>query len=130
MIHYHCDTSSYRQFLGFIKRELGESTQLTIRIDGGQSIQSAVKQTFPNTIHLHCTRYAKKNIERYLLKTQLVLRDRQKLLDLVFDSSESLIQTEIEHKYDERLYNLCDAYSRTREAYPNQDQSTMANFCT
>ena len=78
MIHYRCDTSSYRQLLGFIKQELGESIQLTIGSDGGQSIQSAVKQTFPNTIHLHCTRHVKKNSERHLLNTQLVLQDRQK----------------------------------------------------
>ena len=93
-------------------------------------IQSAVKQTFPNTIHLHCTRHVKKNIERHLLKTQLVLQDRQKLLDLVFDSPESLIQAETEHQYDERLNYLRDVCSRIRESSLNQDQSIMANFYT
>ena len=130
MIHYRCDTSSYRQLLGFIKQELRESIQLTIGSDGDQSIQSAVKQTFPKTIHLHCTRHVKKNIERHLLKTQLVLQDRQKLLDLVFDSPESLIQAETEHQYDERLNNLRDVCSRIRESSLNQDQSSMANFYT
>ena len=130
MIHYRCDTSSYRQLLGFIKQALWKSIQLTIGSDGDQSIQNAVKQTFPNTIHLHCTRHVKKNIERYLLKTQLVLQDRQKLLDLVFDSPESLIQAETEHQYDERLNNLRDVCSRIRESPSNQDQSSMANFYT
>ena len=128
MIHYRCDTSSYRQLLGFRKQELGESIQLTIGSDGDQSIQSAMKQTFPNTIHLHCTRHVKNNIERHLLKTQLVLQDRQKLLNLVFDSPESLIQAEIEHQCREHLHNLRDVCSRIRESSPNQDQSSMANF--
>ena len=77
MIHYRCDTSSYRQLLGFRNQELGNYIKLTVGSDGDQSIPSAVKQTFPNTIHLHCTRHAKKNIERHLLKTQLLLQDRQ-----------------------------------------------------
>ena len=130
MIHYRCDTSLYRQLLGFIKQEVGESIQLTIGSGGDQNIQSAVKQTFPNTIHLHCTRHVKKNIERHLLKTQRVLQDRQKLLDLVFDSPELLIQAETEHQYDERLNNLRDVCSRIRGSSPNQDQSSMANFYT
>ena len=130
MIHYRCDTSSYRQLLGFIKQELGESIQLTIGSDGDQSVQSAVKQSFPNTIHLHCIRLVKKNIERHLLKTQLVLQDRQKLLDLVFDSPDSLIQAKTERQYDERFNNLRDVCSRIRESSPNQDQSSMANFNT
>ena len=130
MLRYRCDTSSYRQLLGFIKQELGKSIQLTIGSDGDQSIQSAVKQTFSNTIHLHCTRHVKKNIERHLLKTQLVLEDRQKLLDLAFDSPESLIQAETERQYNERLNNLRDVCSRIRELSPNQDQSSMANFYT
>ena len=129
MIHYRFDTSSYRQLLGFIKQELGESMQLTIGNDENQSIQSAVKQTFSNTIYLHCIRHAKNTIERHLLKTQLVLQDRQKL-DLVFDSPESVIQAETEHQYNERLNNLRNVYSRIRESFPNQDQPTMANLYT
>ena len=73
MIHYRCNTRSYRQLLGFIKQELREYVQLTIGSDGDQCIQSTVKQTFPNIIHLQCIQHAKKNIERHLLKAQLSL---------------------------------------------------------
>ena len=63
MNRYHCNTSSFRQFLGFLKRELRESIQLTIRSDGDSSIQCAVKQFFPNRIHLHCPRNTKKEYQ-------------------------------------------------------------------
>ena len=46
----------------------------------------------------------------------------------MFDSLESLIQTETERQYDERLNNLRDVRNRIRESSRNRDQSTMANF--
>jgi transposase-like protein len=110
MVHYHCNASSYRELLGFIRQELGESVQLTLGSDGEKGTESAVKDIFPNSIHLYCTGHVKKNIERYLLKTQLILEDRQKLLDVIFDSSDALIQAETEHQYNERLNSLRDIY--------------------
>ena len=48
----------------------------------------------------------------------------------MFNSPESLIQTDTELQYDERLNNSRDVYSRIRALSPNQGQSTMANFYT
>ena len=48
----------------------------------------------------------------------------------MFNSPESLIQTDTEHQYDERLNNLCDVCSRIRASSPNQSQSTMVNLYT
>ena len=130
IVHYRCDTDSYRELLGFIRQELGESAQITIGSGGERGIQSAVKEIFPNSIHLHCTRHVKKNIERHLLKSQLTLEDRQRLLELMFDTPASLIQLQTEHQYNERLNGLRDMCNGIVASSTHQDQLETENFYT
>ena len=130
MVHYPCDTSSYRELFEYIRQELGESTQIIIGSNGEKCINNAIKDVFPNSIHLYCTRHVKKNIERHLLKSQLTLADRQKLLELIFDSPDSLIQAEAEQQYNERLNSLRDVCNGIVSWSSNQNQLETGNFYT
>lgn len=129
MIHYRCDGGAYSELLTLIKKELGDSVQITIGSDGDKGFVTAVKDVYPNAIHLYCTRHVKKNIERHLLKTAISVDHRRRILDSIFDSPDSLIQAETEQEYDERLNQLRDICS-TIDTPSNTDGSNTSNFYT
>jgi transposase-like protein len=68
MIHYQCDANSYRELLDFLKRGIGESFQLTIGSDGAKGIETAVKEVFPNSVHLYCARHVRKKCREAFIK--------------------------------------------------------------
>ncbi|CAF3980247.1 unnamed protein product [Rotaria sp. Silwood1] len=112
MIHYRDDAQSYQEVLEYVRRELNDCSTLVIGSDGAKAIQKAVGSVFPDSTHLYCTRHMRQNIERQLIKSRTTLDERQGILELIFDSSESLIQSEIEEEFQDRLNELCE-YWRT-----------------
>jgi len=105
MIHYRNDVESYQELLDYVRREFN-STTLIIGSDGDKAIHKAVENVFPGSTHLYCTRHVRDNIERQLIKCRMTHDERRVLLDLIFDSSESLIQSETEEEFQERLDGL------------------------
>ena len=105
MIHYRNDAESYQELLDYVRRELNCSP-IIIGSDGEKAIQTAVDVVFPESTHLYCTRHVHSNIERRLVKCRATQDERRILLDLIFDSSESLIQSETEEEFLERLSEL------------------------
>ncbi|CAF4731833.1 unnamed protein product, partial [Rotaria sp. Silwood2] len=112
MIHYRDDAQSYQELLDYVRRELGDCSTLVIGSDGAKAIKKAVDNVFPDSTHLYCTRHVRQNIERQLMKCRTTLDERRGLLELIFDSSESLIQSETEEEFQDRLNQLSE-YWRT-----------------
>ncbi|CAF4263706.1 unnamed protein product, partial [Rotaria magnacalcarata] len=112
MIHYRDDAQSYQELLDYVRRELNNCSTLVIESDGAKAIKKAVSSVFPDSTHLYCTRHVRQNIERQLMKYRTTLDERRGLLELMFDSSESLIQSEIEEEFQDRLNELSE-YWRT-----------------
>ena len=90
MIHYRDDAQSYQELLDYTRRELNNCSTLVIGSDGAKAIKKAVDSVFPDSTHLYCTRHVCGNIERQLMKCRTTLDERRSLLELMFDSSESL----------------------------------------
>ncbi|CAM4838907.1 unnamed protein product [Rotaria magnacalcarata] len=112
MIHYRDDAQSYQELLDYVRRELNNCSTLVIGSDGAKAIKKAVSSVFPDSTHLYCTRHVRQNIERQLTKCRATLDERRGLLELMFDSSESLIQSETEEEFQDRLNELSE-YWRT-----------------
>ncbi len=74
----------------------------------------AVDNVFPNSTHLFCTRHVRQNIERQLVKSRTTLDERRSLLEVIFDSSESLIQSETEEEFQDRLNELSECWETIR----------------
>ena len=111
MIHYRNDTQAYGELLEYLRRELQTSDGLVIGSDGAAALVNAVSTVFPDCIHLFCVRHVRSNIERQLIKIQLSKEDRQKLLEKIFDCPESLIQSETDNEFDQRLDSLHDTWN-------------------
>ena len=105
MIHYRNDAESYQELLDHVRRALN-CGPIIIGGDGEKAIQKAVAVVFPESTHLYCTRHIRSNIERQLVKYRATQDERRILLDLIFDCSESLIQSETEEEFQERLSEL------------------------
>ncbi|CAF3140739.1 unnamed protein product [Rotaria sp. Silwood2] len=112
MIHYRDDAQSYQELLEYVRRELNNCSTLVIGSDGAKAIKKAVDSVFPDSTHLYCTRHVRQNIERQLIKSRAALDECRGLLELMFDSSESLIQSETEEEFQDRLNELSE-YWRT-----------------
>ena len=112
IIHYRTDSHSYEELLDYLRRELQPSNSLIIGSDGAPAIKSAVASVFPDSIQLFCTRHVKNNIERELIKLQISKDERREVLEYLFDSPESLIQSETEDEFDQRLDGLRDVWYR------------------
>ena len=112
MIHYRDDAQSYQELLEYVRRELNNCGTLVIGSDGTKAIKKAVDSVFSDSAHLYCTRHVRHNIERHLIKCRTTLDERRGLLELMFDSSESLIQSETEEEFQDRL-NEFSEYWRT-----------------
>ena len=76
--------------------------------NAAKAITKAVDSVFPDSTHLYCTRHVRGNIERQLMKFRTTLDERRSLLELMFDSSESLIQSETEEESQDRLNQLSE----------------------
>ena len=111
MIHYRDDSLSYQELLDHVRRELNVSDTIIIGSDGAKAIHKAVEKVFPSATHLYCTRHVRNNIERQLIKCRTTLDERRTLLDSMFDSSESLIQSETEEEFQERLNYLNELWN-------------------
>ena len=110
MIHYRDDAQSYQELLDYVRRELNSHDTLVIGSDGAKAIKKAVDSVFPNSPHLYCTQHVRQNIERELMKCRTTLDERRGILELVFDSSESLIQSETEEEFQDRLNELSECW--------------------
>ncbi|CAF2948325.1 unnamed protein product [Rotaria sp. Silwood2] len=110
MIHYRNDAHSYEELLDYLRRELRASKDLVIGSDGAPAIAHAVTSVFPDSIHLFCVRHVRNNIERHLMKLQLSKYERRDLLEYLFDAPESLIQSETEHEFNQRVDGLRDVW--------------------
>ena len=108
MIHYRDDAQSYQELLDYIRRELNNCSTLVIGSDGAKAIKKAVDSVFPESTHLYCTRHVRGNIERQLMKCRTTLDEHRSLLELMFDSSEFLIQSEKEEEFQDKLNELCE----------------------
>lgn len=115
IIHYRDDAQSYEELLDYVRRELNNYDAPVIGSDGAKAIKKAVDTVFPNSTHLYCTRHVRQNIERQLMKCHTTLDERRTLLELIFDSSESLIQSETEEEFEDRLNELNECW-RTIQA--------------
>ncbi|CAF1498893.1 unnamed protein product [Adineta ricciae] len=112
MIHYRDDTQSYQELLTYVHQELKNCDTVVIGSDGAKAIKKAVENVFPHSTHLYCTRHVRQNIERQLMKYRTTLEERRGVLERIFDSSESLIQSETEEEFQDRLSELSE-YWRT-----------------
>ena len=126
MIHYRNGAESYQELLGYVRRELNCSA-IIIRSDGEKAIQKAVSVAFSESTHLYCTRHVRSNIERQLVKCRATQDERRILLDLIFDSSESLIQSETEEEFQERLSELNEQW-RTIYGRNTARYTSVADF--
>ena len=108
MIHYRDDAQSYQELLDYTRRELNNCSTLVIGSDGAKAIKKVVDSVCPGSTHLYCTRHVRGNIERQLMKCRTTLDERRSLLELIFDSSESLIQSETEEEFQDRLNELSE----------------------
>ena len=99
---------SYQELLDYTLRELNNCSTLVIGSDGAKAIKKAVDSVFLNSTHLYCTRHVRGNIERQLMKCRTTLDERRSLLELMFDSRESLIQSETEEEFQDRLNELSE----------------------
>ena len=117
MIHYRNDAQSYQELLDYVRRELSCSP-IIIGSDGEKAIQKAVDVAFPKSTHLYCTRHVRSNIERQLVKCRATQDESRTLLDLIFDSLESLIQSETEEEFQERLSELNNNGERSMIVIP------------
>lgn len=106
MIHYRQDSHSYQELFEYIRRELSGFIPKAVGSDGAKSILSAVSVVFSNSIHLFCTRHVRNNIERHLIKSRATLDQRRSLLQIIFDTPESLVQSKTEEEFEERLDQL------------------------
>ena len=116
MIHYQDDAQSYQELLEYVRRELNHWCTLVIESDGAKAIKKAMDSVFSDSAHLYCTRHVRQNIERQLIKCRTTLDERRGLLELMFDSSESLIQSETEEEFQDRLNELSE-YWRTIQTH-------------
>jgi transposase-like protein len=110
MIHYRNDSHSYEELLDYLRRELRAPSDLVIGSDGAPAIKSAVAAVFPDSIHLFCVRHVRNNIERHLMKIQLPRDERRELLEYMFDCPESLVQSETEAEFNQRLDGLREVW--------------------
>ena len=108
MIHYRDDAMSYQELLDYTRRELNNCSTLVVGCDGAKAIKKAVDSVFQDSTHLYCTRHVRGNIERQLMKCCTTLDEIRSLLELMFDSSESLIQSETEEEFQDRLNELSE----------------------
>ena len=108
MIHYIDDAQSYQELLDYTRRELNNCSTLVIGSDGAKAIKEAVDSVFLESRHFYCTRHVRGNIERQLMKCRTTLDKRRSLLELMFDSSESLIQSETKEEFQDRLNELSE----------------------
>jgi len=126
MIHYRNDAQSYQELLDYVHRELN-SDQIVIGSDGDKAIHKAVETVFPDSTHLYCTRHVRDNIERQLIKYRVSQAERQTLMDFIFHSSESLIQSATEEEFDERLDELRERW-RAIQTRDNTRSTDATNF--
>ena len=103
MVHYREDSQSYQELLEFLRRELNGSIPIAFGSDGAKSILNAMSAVFPNSTHLVCTRHVRQNIERHLIKARATLEQRRTLLQFIFDSPDSLVQSKTEAEFEDRM---------------------------
>ncbi|CAF1549731.1 unnamed protein product [Didymodactylos carnosus] len=106
MIHYKNNSEAFEELLGYVKHNILNQQSLVLGSDTGSEIIKAVGKIFPDSIHLYCTRHVRQSIERKLIKTQVSLENRQKLLELIFDLPESIIQATTDDEFESRLTEL------------------------
>lgn len=111
MIHYRNDAQSYGELLEYVRRELQSFDGLVIGSDGAAAIANTVTAVFPDCIHLFCVRHVRSNIERQLIKIQLSKDERQELLENIFERPESLIKSETEDEFNQRLEDLHEIWN-------------------
>ena len=106
---------------------MNESVPKIVGSDGAKSILKAISTVFPNSTHLFCTRHVRKNIERHLIKSHATLEQRRTLLQFLFDSSESLVQSTTDEEFEERLDILRDI-SEGIGSEDNSGETPSRNF--
>ena len=119
MIHYREDSHSYQELLNFIRVELNQSVLKVLGSAGAKAIVSAISSVFPNIIHLFCARHVRKNIERHLIKSHATTDQRRAVLEFIFVSTESLIQSKSEREFGQRL----DVLREISNGIRNEDNS-------
>ena len=124
MIRYRGDAQSYQELLDYTRRELNNCSTLVIGSDGTKAIKKAVHSVFLESMHLYCTRHVRGNIERQLMKCRMILDERRSLLELMLDSSESLIQSETEEEFQDRLNELSEYWKTIQRRGPKRARNS------
>ena len=73
MIHDRETSLSYQEFLEFLHHEMNESVPKAFGSDEAKSIVNVISLVFPSSVQLVCTRRVRKNIERYLNKSKVII---------------------------------------------------------
>ena len=117
-LHWDGESSTYHQFISHIQCQLDYtdnplqigSGSLLIGSDQEKSLTKAIKQCFPNSTLLLCTRHLEENT-RHFLQKKVGMNDRDKkiIMDDIF-GEHGLLTTKDAHSFDRTALQLDNTY--------------------